>query len=296
VEYANQTAVTLSGKKRAYEDIVLDNNSLKVDPKEDAYNSTDDPDKAKEESEKGKYDFNITVITNYLNNGSRPGGSIVNREIRTVIPQVYGTKLSTGVARQTAQSQGSHDGYEESSSIDAWGDPDSMTNTGIIVKDSYVPGNLYGETWKLTWTRNHVWRHTYYVTESCGEGCTRTVPRYNYMTVVDSREDNVAITIKALENSNTDIYFNFSNLYYVSKNDLYGTYDPGEVTYRFTYTDRNLEPAYVDYRPIFDANKDANLKNIGLNGDIDLESYTLDTPVWVADESQFAVDYYQGYD
>jgi hypothetical protein len=290
VEYANQTALTLSGKKKAYENITLDNNSLKVDPKEDAYNSTDDPDKAKEESEKGKYDFNITLITDYLNTGSKPGGSIVNTEIKTVIPQVYGTKLATGVARQTSQIEGSHGGYEESYNIDAWGDPDSMTKTGIIAKDSYVPGNLYGETWELRWTRNHVWRHTYYVTESCGKDCTRTVPRYNYMTAVDSRMDKVAITLKAIENSYINIYFDFAANYFSSKNNLYGTYDPKDVTYRFTYTDPNLNPAYLDYRSIFDANKDANLKNMGLNGDTDLKSYTVDAPAWVADESQFAVD------
>jgi len=140
VEYANQTVVTLSGKKKAYEDIALDNNSLKINPKEDAYNSTDDPDKAKNESEKGKYDFNITIITNYLNNGSKPGGSIVNKEIRTVIQQVYSTKFATGVARHISQNEGTHGGYEESYSLDAWGEPDSMTKTGVIAKDSYVPG------------------------------------------------------------------------------------------------------------------------------------------------------------
>jgi hypothetical protein len=290
VEYASQTALTLSGKKKAYQNITLDNNSLKIDPKGDAYNSTDDPDNAKNESEKGKYDFNIRLITDYLNNGSKPGGSIVNKEIKTIIPQVYSTKLSTGVARQISQIEGSHGGYEESYSADAWGEPDSMTKTGVIVKDSYVPGNLYGETWELSWTRNHVWRHTYYVTESCGKDCTRTAPRYNYMTAVDSRMDKVAITLKALENSNTDIYFNFSKLYNVSKNDLSGTYDPQEVTYTATHTDPDLEPAYVDYRSIFNANKDANLKNMDLNGDTDLKSYTGDASAWVADESQFAVD------
>jgi hypothetical protein len=35
VEYANQTSLTLSGKKTAYQDVVLDNNTIKVDPKED---------------------------------------------------------------------------------------------------------------------------------------------------------------------------------------------------------------------------------------------------------------------
>jgi hypothetical protein len=289
VEYANQTTLTLSGKKKAYGDVALDNNFLKVDPKEDAYNSTDDPDKAKEESEKGKYDFNITLVTNYLNNGSKPGGSIVNKQIKTVIPQVYSTKFATGVARLTSENGGSHSGYEQSYSIDAWGNPDRMAKTGIISKDSYVPGNLYGETWELAWTRNHVWRHTYWVTVSCGEECTETVPYYQYMTAIDSRVDKVAITLKALENSNTDVYFNFAANHFSSKNDLYGTYNSKDVIYRFTYTDSNLEPAYVDYRSIYDVNKDANLKNMGLNGDTDLKSYT-DAPPWVADESQFAVD------
>jgi hypothetical protein len=110
------------------------------------------------------------------------------------------------------------------------------------------------------------------------------------MTAIDSRVDKVAITLKALENSNTDIYFNFAANHLSSKNDLYGTYDLKNVTYRFTQTDSNLEPAYLDYRSIFDANKDANLKNMGLNGDTDLKSYTVDAPSWVADESQFAVD------
>jgi len=102
--------------------------------------------------------------------------------------------------------------------------------------------------------------------------------------------DKVAITLKALENSNTDIYFDFAANHFYSKNDLYGTYDPKDVTYRFTQNDSNLEPAYLDYRSIFDANKDANLKNMGLYGDTDLKSYTVDAPAWVDEESQFTVD------
>src|SRR3990172_5835750 len=122
VEYANKTAYTISGKKKKYEDVILDNNSIKVDPKEDAYNSTGDPEKAKEESQKGKYDFNTTLITDYLNNDSKPGGSIVNKKIRAVIPQVYSTLFATGVARQTTDYPGSHDGYEESDNIEEWGE------------------------------------------------------------------------------------------------------------------------------------------------------------------------------
>ena len=289
VEYANQTAYTILEKKNKYEDVILDNNSIKVDPKEDAYNSTEDPAKAKEESQKGKYDFNVTVITDYLNNDSKPGGSIVKKQISAAIPQVYSTGFATGVARQTTEYPGAHDGYEDSYSIDAWGEPDSMTQTGTIAKDPYVPGNLYGETWELTWTRNHVWRHVYLVTESCGKDCTMQVPHYNYMTATDSRLDKAAITLKALLNSNTNIDLDFAARSLASKNDLDEPYTSKDVTYRFDHNDPNLEQAYLLFRKIFDDNKISNLKDTGLNGDTDVKSYT-DEPAWVADEAQYAVD------
>jgi hypothetical protein len=290
VEYANQTAAIISGKKKNYEDVSLDNNSLNIDPKEDAYNSTDEPDMAKKESQKGKYDFNITLITDYLNNRSKPGGSIVNKEINAVIPQVYSSIFSTGVERQVSEYPGDHSGYEESYSIDAWGEPDRMTQIGTIAKDPDVPGNLNGEIWELKWTRNHVWRHTYWVTELCGEMCTMLVPYYNYMTTIDSRQDKVTITLKALEYSNTDVHLDFMDKHLASKNDVYGQYNPKDVTYHFNYNDKNLEPAYLQYREIFDANKIPNLKNIDLNGQTDAKKYILETPAWVPAEAQYAVD------
>ena len=67
-------------------------------------------------------------------------------------------------------------------------------------------------------------------------------------------------------------------------------YASKDVTYRFDHNDPNLEPAYLQYRNIFDANKISNLKNTGLNGDTDEKSYTVDEPAWVADEAQYAVD------
>ncbi|KPQ44454.1 MAG: hypothetical protein MPEBLZ_00974, partial [Candidatus Methanoperedens nitroreducens] len=200
--------------------------------------------------------------------------------------------------RQTTDYPGSHDGYEESDSTEDWGEPDSMTQTGTIAKDSYVPGNLYGETWELTWTRNHVWRHTYWVTESCGKDCTKQVPHYNYMTTTDSRMDRVAITLKAVENSNTNINLDFAGKSLASKNDLFGTYVSKDVTYGYgltllngvDYIDPNLEPAYLQYRDFFDSNKISNLKNMDLNGDTDKKSFTVDEPAWVSEEAQYAVD------
>ncbi|MCX9029610.1 MAG: hypothetical protein OIN86_15700, partial [Candidatus Methanoperedens sp.] len=161
--------------------------------------------------------------------------------------------------------------------------------TGTIAKDPYVPGNLYGETWELTWTRNHVWRHVYLVTESCGKDCTMEVPHYNYMTATDSRLDKAAITLKALLNSNTNIDLDFAARSLASKNDLDEPYTSKDVTYRFDHNDPNLEQAYLLFRKIFDDNKISNLKDTGLNGDTDVKSYT-DEPAWVADEAQYAVD------
>jgi len=80
---------------------------------------------------------------------------------------------------------------------------------------------------------NHVWRHTYWVTESCGKDCTMQVPYYNYMTTTDSRVDKVAITLKALENSNTNVHLDFADKNLASKNDVYKPYSPIDVTYSF---------------------------------------------------------------
>ncbi|MCX9089739.1 MAG: hypothetical protein OIN90_19510, partial [Candidatus Methanoperedens sp.] len=56
------------------------------------------------------------------------------------------------------------------------------------------------------------------------------------------------------------------------------------------YIDPNLEPAYLQYRDFFDSNKISNLKNMGLNGDTDKKSFTVDEPAWVSEEAQYAVD------
>ena len=63
------------------------------------------------------------------------------------------------------------------------------------------------------------------------------------------------------------------------------------MTYRFwPINDPNLEPAYLEYRNIFDSNKISNLKNMDLNGDTDGKSFTVDEPAWVSQEAQYAVD------
>ncbi|NJD54709.1 MAG: hypothetical protein FIB07_17855 [Candidatus Methanoperedens sp.] len=134
------------------------------------------------------------------------------------------------------------------------------------------------------------------MTEPCGTGCTKQVPYYNYMTAVDSRMDRVAITLKAVENSNTDVNLDFAGKPLASKNDLSGTFVSKNVTYGLAllngvdYIDPNLEPAYLLYRDLFDSNKLSNLKNINLNGDTDTKSITVDEPAWVSEEAQYAVD------
>ncbi len=320
VEYANQTAVTLSGKNRGYNDISLDNGSLRVDPQQDAYNSTDDPDTARKESgSAARFDYNATSIMEHLNNESQPGGSTVKGQIRNVTPQVYSTTLATGVARQVAEKEGAHDGYEKSHTVEDWGEPDTMTQTGVIPGDSSVPGNLYGEIWEVTWTRNHVWRHYYTVyyackktrsyecsdeegnpstcTEEYWDTCSRT--EYNEMTTTDRRMDIVSITVKALENSKVSIPLNYAGRTLSAGNDVEKVYTPAEVSYNRPHTDPNLEEAYLRYRSeSFDPGKIDNIKNRGLNGvyfsalysSASPAPYFISAPDWVQQEAKYAVN------
>ncbi len=320
VEYANQTAVTLSGKNMGYGEVSLDNGSLRIDPQQDAYNSTEDPDTARKESgSAARFDYNATSIMEHLNNESQPGGSIVKRQIRKVTPQVYSTTLATGVARQVAEKEGPHDGYETSYAAEDWGEPDTMMQKGMIPVDSNVPGNLYGEIWEVTWTRNHVWRHYYTVyyackktrsyecsdeegnpstcTEEYWDTCSRT--EYNEMTTTDRRMDTVSITLKALENSKVNIPLNYAGRTLSTGNDVEKAYNPAGVSYNRPHTDPNLEEAYLRYRSeSFDPDKIDNIKNQGLNGvyfsalysSASPEPHAISAPDWAQQEAKYAVN------
>ncbi|MDD5617129.1 MAG: hypothetical protein PHH85_13120 [Candidatus Methanoperedens sp.] len=317
-EYSKQSAFVLAGKSMDYGNITLDNGSLKIDPQQDAFNSTGNSTQAQQDSEKAKqFDINATPITDYLNNGSSK--SFASQKIWSIIPQVYSTALVTGVDRQTTETEGLHDGYESSHRVEGWGEPDSMSLIGTVAREDYVPGALYGEIWDVTWTRSHVWRHYYIVYYTCTK--TKTVPcsgsdgkpstctieytttcsrtEYNEMTTTDTRVDRVTITLKAQENSFTSIPLGFRGSALSSKNDVVKPYEERDVTYSAAHTDPQLEEAYVLYKSdVFDANKDKNLKSQGLSGDTDAETYSSDSPApnfiaypgWLTGEAQFAVD------
>lgn len=318
VEYAKQTAFVLTGKSMDYRNVSLDNGSMKIDPQQEAFNSTGNFTEAQKDSERSKlFDINATPITSYLNNGS--DYSFAAQQIRSVIPQVYSTDLATGVARQTTETEGAHDGYESSERVEGWGEPESMSLAGTVPRDNSVPGVLYGEIWDLAWTRNHVWRHYYTVyyectktrtyacsdsegnpstcTEEYTDTCSRT--EYNEMTTVDTRFDRVTITLKAQENSNTNIPLKYIGSALSSRNNVVKPYEGRDVTYSAAHSDPQLEEAYVRYRTdVFDANKFNNLKNQGLSGNTDARKFSSNSPVpeyiaspgWLQGEAQAAVD------
>lgn len=320
VEYAKQTAYVLTGKSTDYGNVSLDNGSIKIDPQQDAFNSTGDPEGAQEDYNRAKqFDINATPITDYLNNDSMPGGSFAAQQIRSVIPQVYSTGLVTGVARQTSETEGSHDGYESSHNVEGWGEPDSMSLVGTVPRENTVPGVLYGEIWELTWTRSHVWRHYYTVyyectktrsyacsdsegkpstcTEEYTDTCSRT--EYDEMTTTDTRVDRVTITQKAQENSNTNIPLKYRGGALSSRNDVVKPFEPKDVDYSAAHSDTQIEDAYVHYKSdVFDANKVSNLKNQGLSGNTDARTYSSNSPApnyiaspgWLPREAQDAVD------
>jgi hypothetical protein len=139
-----------------------------------------------------------------------------------------------------------------------------------VPKDTCVPGNLYGEIWKVTWTRDHVWRHAYEVEYACmkplpgpapfyWDTCYRT--EYDYMTTIDTRVDIVTITLQAKENSFTNINLNYADTVLSTRNDVDDAYSSGIVEYYSSYTDPDLEEAYLQYKSeVYDPNKLAYIK------------------------------------
>ncbi|MCE8429627.1 MAG: hypothetical protein J5U19_14730 [Candidatus Methanoperedens sp.] len=302
-EYASETEKTLTGKKKEYQNVSLDGGSLNIDPQQDAFNSTDDPDAAKEGAGRAKqFDINATPIIEYLNNDSIPSGSIVKKQILTIIPEVYSAKLSTVVDRQTTQITGSHDGYESSDRVEEWGEPDTMELIEIFPEEKTVPGNLNGEKWKGTWRRTHFWRHYYMVHYSCivaevESTCSRQ--EYNEMTTTDIRIDVVSIFLRAKENSGTDIHLNYANKHLSSLNDVDNVFHMRSISYPGLYTDPELEEACEKYKnEIFDPNKIGNIKNLAFSGEDYVRTYSsgssspyqIRIPGWVEQEAENAVD------
>jgi hypothetical protein len=306
IEYTMQTKKILYKEENVdLADVVmgieLKNGSVEYDPKADTAQSTGDPQNATKAMEKGLHiDFNATPIMDFLNNDSIVGGSEVSKLIEMVIPQVYSTSLVTGIERQTSLEMGEHEGYEASYNVGVWGEPDSMEQIDIVSKDACVPGNLYGEIWKVTWTRDHVWRHAYEVEYACmkplpgpapfyWDTCYRT--EYDYMTTIDTRVDIVTITLQAKENSFTNIHLNYANAAISTRNDVDDAYSSGIVEYYSSYTDPGLEEAYLQYKSeVYDPNKLAYIKDRSLSEEIELRRYSPDPPDWVYSEARLAVD------
>jgi hypothetical protein len=76
--------------------------------------------------ERGYMQYYRNTPDNIINNGST--NSFAAQQIRPVIPQVYSTYLVTGAARQISETEGAHDGYESSHSLEGWGEPDMHKN------------------------------------------------------------------------------------------------------------------------------------------------------------------------
>jgi hypothetical protein len=174
-----------------------------------------------------------------------------------------------------------------------------MEQIDIVPKDACVPGNLYGEIWRVTWTRDHVWRHAYEVEYACNkplpvggfyvDTCYRT--EYNYMTTIDVRVDIVSISLEAKENSYTNIRLNYTDVDLSTMNDVDDAFTSRGVEYYNSFIDPNLEEAYLQYKSeVFDPNKLAYIKDKSLSGDVELRRYSPDPPEWLYDEVRLIVD------
>ncbi|KAF5428031.1 hypothetical protein C5S42_03950 [Candidatus Methanomarinus sp.] len=175
-----------------------------------------------------------------------------------------------------------------------------MEQIDTLVRDEYVPGNLYGEMWRVTWTREHVWQHGYEVKYACmkpapapvnfyRDTCYRT--EYDYMTTIDVRVDIVSITLEAKENSYTNIPLNYTDVDLSTMNDVDDAFTSRGVEYHNSFIDPNLEESYLQYKSeVFDQNKLAYIKDKSLSGDVELRRYSPDPPEWLYDEVRLIVD------
>jgi hypothetical protein len=175
-----------------------------------------------------------------------------------------------------------------------------MEQIDTLVRDEHVPGNLYGEVWRVTWTREHVWRHGYEVEYACmkpapgpayfyWDTCYRT--EYDYMTTIDVRVDIVTITLEAKENSYANIHLNYTGVDLSTINDVDDAFTSRGVEYNNYFVDPNLEEAYLQYKnEVYDPNKLAYVKDQSLSGDVELRSYSPDPPEWLYDEVRLVVD------
>jgi hypothetical protein len=74
-------------------------------------------------------------------------------------------------------------------------------------------------------------------------------------------------------------------------NDINDAFTSRSVEYHNTYTDPNLEEAYLQYKSeVFDSNKLAYIKDKSLSGDVELRRYSPDPPEWLYDEVRLIVD------
>jgi hypothetical protein len=175
-----------------------------------------------------------------------------------------------------------------------------MEQIDTLVRDENVPGNLYGEVWRVTWTREHVWRHGYEVEYACmkpapapayfyWDTCYRT--EYDYMTTIDVRVDIVTISLEAKENSYANIHLNYTGVDLSTINDVDDAFTSRGVEYYNYFVDPNLEEAYLQYKSeVFDPNKVTYIKDQSLSGDVELRSYSPDPPEWLYDEVRLIVD------
>jgi len=312
IEYAMQTKTTISGssdldKAEFIANMELNNGSFEIDPQADAITSTGDVANATAALEEAMhFDYNATPITDFLNNVSLPGGSVVRNSISHIIPQIYTATMATGVDRDTTVMPGDHDGYETDHYAEDWGTPDSSVQIGTVNPESEVPGSLYGEIWEVTWTREHEWRHYYVEWFDCTK--TRTVPctdadgnpdtcteeyldmcsivKHNDFITIDHRVDIVTITLDAKENSRTNIAMDYAGGSLSTKNDVVDAFSALDVEYG---RDPNLEEAYTKYKEVFDANVRSFAENKDLSGDQEVTTYKVTAQAWLDDEAQQAV-------
>ncbi|HIH43982.1 MAG TPA: hypothetical protein HA257_02515 [Candidatus Methanoperedenaceae archaeon] len=269
VEYVARSRGTSAAD--AYTNTSLVNGSMKIDTRQEAFNSTGDPTNASKFyfAEKSR-SYNASSIMDELNNGS---GSQVANKINEIMTASYSAMMYTDVSRRQYDIEfGEHDGYPDDDGASAWKPASEPVLLNITNRSGYM---FYGELWSIRWVRDHKWHYSY---ERCDTIDSKSVCKIVrvYTIVQDYQNENVTLRVFNSSSSDYTLHLNTAGTSNRTVNDVADAFYTKDVLVDFisndTYiaiepTDSNLEGTIAVYiGGTFNTGKMDVVKTYGLTG------------------------------
>lgn len=299
VEYANQTALTISGQNKKYQEIALEGGAFRIDPQKDAFNSTGDPRRAEEEFNRAKkFDYNATPIADFINNKTLVNRSMVALKIKDVSEKVYSATIKTIMERSSDITPGDHPGHpvdkmdrDEDRVMHSHSDPvkDEALSSAIKRDPNLSPGVIYGEVWRVNWVTDHKWWKTW------TELINGELYSYHHeMMVKDYQNDTVTFKLYAVWDSPYDLMLNYAKTTRRTDSDINNAFIRQNVSYRSQHEDNNLEDALEKYKSVYFSEQTIKNRILDFDREFPEGAYQLSESgsyePWLEEEAQAAVD------